>query len=86
MNPFLSIKAKIHFSTFLKDLFNDAYLQHNNLTDATRFLANQLFGAYGLVIVDGDDKELKKQFKPFVKEELLQNASFKEISKIINGR
>lgn len=82
-NEFSELLGESKNATFLKDLFNDAYLQHNNLTDATRFLANQLFGAYGLVIVDGDDKELKKQFKPFVKEELLQNASFKEISKTI---
>ncbi len=70
-------------ATFLKELFNNAYLQQDNLTDATRFLANELFGEYGLVIIDGDDKALKKQFTPFVKEELLQNTSFKEVSRTI---
>ncbi|MDF1518589.1 MAG: bacillithiol biosynthesis cysteine-adding enzyme BshC, partial [Lutibacter sp.] len=38
------------------------------------------FGAYGLVIVDGDDAKLKKSFAPFVKEELLQNTSYKLVS------
>jgi uncharacterized protein YllA (UPF0747 family) len=35
----------------LKNLFKDAYLNHDNLADATRHLANSLFGAQGLVIL-----------------------------------
>lgn len=63
----------------VKRLFREAYISHNNLTDATRFLANELFGNYGLVILDGDHPELKKQFAPFVKEELLQQTSHKKV-------
>lgn len=63
----------------LKKLFKDAYLKHDNLTDATRFLANSLFGEYGLVILDADNKELKKLFIPFVKEELLHQTSSKKV-------
>ena len=64
-------------ATYLAELFSKAYLEHNNLTDATRFLANELFGDYGLVIIDGDDSKLKKQFVPFVEDELLNQTSFK---------
>ena len=32
----------------LKTLFHEAYLKHTNLADATRYLANALFGDYGL--------------------------------------
>jgi len=67
----------------LKTLFEAAYLKHKNLTDATRFLANELFKAYGLVIIDAADKDLKKQFIPFVKDELLKQISFKAVSKTI---
>ena len=67
----------------LKKLFSDAYLEHKNLTDATRFLANELFGEYGLVILDGDDADLKRQFLPYVKDELFKNTSFNEVSKTI---
>lgn len=63
----------------IKKLFEDAYLKHSNLTDATRFLANSLFGEYGLVILDADDKDLKKLFMPFVKEELLHQTSNKKV-------
>ncbi|MDI5897372.1 bacillithiol biosynthesis cysteine-adding enzyme BshC [Flavobacterium yafengii] len=61
----------------LKKLFEDSYLNHDNLADATRFLANALFGAYGLVILDADNQDLKRNFIPFVKEELLQQSSHK---------
>lgn len=65
----------------IKDLFESAYLKHNNLTDATRYLANELFAAYGLVIVDGDDVELKKLFIPYVEQELLNQSAIKEVEK-----
>jgi len=45
----------------LKKLFQEAYLKHANLADATRYLANALFGHYGLVILDADDANLKRQ-------------------------
>lgn len=64
----------------LRELFKNAYLKNENLTDATRYLVNELFGKYGLVIIDGDDVKLKKSFAPFVKEELVQNTSFKYVS------
>lgn len=63
----------------IKKLFQEAYLNHSNLTDATRFLANSLFGEYGLVILDADNKDLKKRFTPFVKEELLHQTSSKKV-------
>lgn len=66
-------------ASVLKILFEDAYLKHNNLADATRYLANTLFGSYGLVILDADDKELKKIFIPYAKEELLHQNSHKKV-------
>jgi bacillithiol biosynthesis cysteine-adding enzyme BshC len=63
----------------LKSLFEDAYLQHDNLADATRHLANSLFGEYGLVILDADHADLKRAFIPFAKEELLQQTSNKAV-------
>ena len=64
----------------LSALFNNAYLQHNNLTDATRYLANELFSEYGLIIIDGDDAELKREFLPYIKDDLYQNTAFNEVS------
>ena len=50
-----------------------------NLTEATRKLVHELFGEYGLVIVDGDDPKLKEQFIPVVEKELKEEFSFKAV-------
>ncbi|MCB0462481.1 MAG: bacillithiol biosynthesis cysteine-adding enzyme BshC [Flavobacteriaceae bacterium] len=67
-------------ATTLKNLFENAYLKHDNLAEATRFLANELFGPHGLVIIDADDSELKAQFIPYVKRELTEQISFTKVS------
>lgn len=63
----------------IKKLFQEAYLEHDNLADATRHLANALFGSYGLVILDADNQDLKHSFIPHAKEELLQQTSHKAV-------
>ena len=67
-------------ANFLRTLFSSAYLKHKSLTEATRFLANELFGAYGLVILDGDDKTLKSLLTPYVEKEVLENVSFDKVT------
>jgi bacillithiol synthase len=67
----------------LKKLFSEGYLKHKNLADATRFIANELFKDYGLVILDGDDLALKKMLSPIVKDELENETSFHTVSKTI---
>ena len=66
---------------YIKSLFKNAYLDHNNLADATRFLANELFKDYGLVIIDANDEALKKLFIPFINNELINQTSFESVSK-----
>jgi bacillithiol biosynthesis cysteine-adding enzyme BshC len=67
-------------ASYLKELFENSYLKHNNLAEATRFLANELFGNKGLVILDGADKTLKQLFIPFVKNELIHKTTFQKVS------
>lgn len=57
----------------LLDWFQAAYA-HESLAQATRVLANNLFGEEGLVVVDGDDPVLKKAFLPVALKELNQQA------------
>ncbi|WP_428229884.1 bacillithiol biosynthesis cysteine-adding enzyme BshC [Flavobacterium sp.] len=68
---------------FIKKLFEEAYIKHENLADATRFLANSLFANYGLVILDADDSNLKQAFIPYIKEELKQQTSFRAVQETI---
>ncbi|MFD2585790.1 bacillithiol biosynthesis cysteine-adding enzyme BshC [Croceitalea marina] len=70
-------------ANYLKTLFQKAYLEHATLTEATRFLANELFGQYGLVIVDGDDSDLKRLLIPYVKKDIFEQLPHKIVSKSI---
>ena len=49
-------------ANYLYTLFEQAYTQTTTLKNATRFLVNQLFGSHGLVVLDGNAVNFKKQF------------------------
>lgn len=70
-----------HNADQLRTWFKNAYLNHDSLSDATRYLVNELFKTYGLVIVDADQKELKELFIPHLRQELLQRDSKQAVEK-----
>lgn len=67
----------------LISLFEKSYLQNNSLTEATRYLVNELFGKYGLVMVDGNDVDFKKQFIKEFKSDIFNNTAYKSVSESI---
>jgi bacillithiol synthase len=54
-------------------VFREAYLNEKNLAGACRHYVNTLFGEYGLVVVDGDDKELKKALIPVIEKDIFEH-------------
>lgn len=64
----------------LLELFKNSYLKNKNLAEATRVLVNNLFGNFGLVIIDGDVHELKKLFIPFITEEIIESKAADYVS------
>ncbi|WP_191859243.1 bacillithiol biosynthesis cysteine-adding enzyme BshC [Hanstruepera ponticola] len=64
----------------LKTVFKEAYLKHDTLAEATRYLVNTFFSELGLVILDGNDKSLKQLFIPNIKDELLNKTTFQKVS------
>ena len=60
----------------LPDFCLDSYDNHENLSDATRHLANHLFGSHGLVILDADDARLKKYLYPIARKDIFENSPF----------
>jgi len=56
-------------------------LEHHadKLADATRYLVNALFGQYGLVVIDADDHDLKKEFAAIMEQDIIEQNSFKNI-------
>lgn len=71
------IGGSAHANT-LKELFEQAYLQNRSLAQATRYLVNELFGKFGLVIMDAQQPELKQEFKPYMKKELLEKVVYQQ--------
>lgn len=71
-----NVLAQSPYTDELISLFKDAYTQEN-LTKATRFLVNALFGKYGLLCVDGNDADLKRAMLPVFKDELNKQSAFR---------
>lgn len=65
----------------LQTLFEEAYIRHQSLADATRFLVHQLFGDKGLVVLDADSPLLKKYFINTVKKEITEETTFHQVEK-----
>lgn len=59
--------------------FSVFYSEEKTFAEATRAFVNHLFGKYGLVIIDGDDKNLKKQMFSEIKAELIHQQNAKLI-------
>lgn len=58
----------------IPDFFKEAYLKHDTLADAVRHYVNELFGEFGLVVVDGDDADLKKLVIPVIKDDVFNHT------------
>lgn len=59
----------------------NAYTKGKTIADATQAMLHELFGSYGLVVLNMNDVRLKKHFVPLIKAELLEQAAFS----IVNG-
>lgn len=78
-----SILGNGEYAKELIHKFKEAYLNNTNLSDATRHLVNELFGKYGLVVLDGNSKVLKKEFASVFKEDIFNHTSFKFVNETI---
>ncbi|MBW8687324.1 bacillithiol biosynthesis cysteine-adding enzyme BshC [Chitinophaga rhizophila] len=73
------VKQALGYGPYAEELIallQKAYLEHNNIQEATLYLVNELFGRYGLVILVPDSAMLKKLFVPVMRDELLHQRSF----------
>ena len=69
-------------------LFRKAYTGFNRLSDSVRYYVNELFGRYGLVVIDADQQELKKSFRDVMKDDILAhhaNRLVEEASTRLSG-
>lgn len=56
-------------------LFEKAYLSHSTLANAVRHYVNELFGQEGLIVLDADNRTLKKQFAHVIEDDLFAHSA-----------
>lgn len=69
-----------NFGKELKELIENSYLDAENLAQASKKLVHQLLGKYGILILDGNDSDLKKLMIPYFKQELLHHLAQEKIT------
>ncbi|MCU0469241.1 MAG: bacillithiol biosynthesis cysteine-adding enzyme BshC [Arcicella sp.] len=80
MNP-KELESLISEMNECPEIFKNAYLNHHSLADAARCYAHELFGNQGLICIDADDRDLKKEFIPVIKNDLLAHSAFNIVNK-----
>jgi bacillithiol synthase len=56
-------------------IFREAYAKNKTLADAVRYYVNALFAGEGLIVLDADDRELKKLFTPVIEDDIFKNTT-----------
>ncbi|MBA3971555.1 MAG: bacillithiol biosynthesis cysteine-adding enzyme BshC, partial [Bacteroidetes bacterium] len=79
-----TILGESEHAAALITLFEEAYLKHTNVADATRYMVHQLFGTYGLVIINPDDDGLKEEFIDIIKDDIKNNTNFTIVNQTIS--
>ena len=69
------LKDLIARERFVPGFFKKAYLDQHNLADAVRYYVNYLFGEKGLVIVDGNSRDLKSLFKSVINDDIFNHTA-----------
>ena len=75
------------FESFIKDLpstipvFQKAYSQAKNVSQAVRMYMHELFGEQGLICLDADDAKLKSIFTPIISADLFENSHLEPVEK-----
>lgn len=65
----------------LKETLTEAYLNHNNISDSTAYLVNELFGKYGLIVLNPDDNAFKKEIISIMEDDLLNHTAVALVNK-----
>lgn len=61
-------------------LISNSYQKGKTLADATRLLVHSLFKKYGLVVIDADDSDFKKQFTSVITDDIFNQSTSKIVS------
>ncbi len=67
---------------FIRSILETAYLKNKSLANATRSMVHELFSEYGIVVLDADESDLKRQAIPVFKDDLQNHTAFKEFKNL----
>ncbi len=81
IGPFLEAVQENVSSEFAKTI-SGFYTKSKDLAEAHRLMIDYIFGEYGVVIIDADNRELKKEMIPIFKNELLTNDTFNAVEEL----
>jgi bacillithiol biosynthesis cysteine-adding enzyme BshC len=82
----IPVRSKIGNEPFVEEvmsIFEKGYGEYETVAKATQYIVNELFGKYGLVVINPDELELKKLFAPIVKDELANQSVIKHANSTI---
>ncbi|MDR3273692.1 MAG: bacillithiol biosynthesis cysteine-adding enzyme BshC [Flavobacteriaceae bacterium] len=85
LNGFYEALKYFPFGKDLRKIIEKSYFSAENLADATRILVHELFKDYGLLMIDGNRKPLKKLFVPYIQEDIKEQKSYQKISQTIEN-
>ncbi len=63
----------------LRALLRRCYRPELDLATATRLFTDALFGRFGILILDGDDPQLKREFARYMREEMLNGVAVRSV-------
>ncbi len=64
----------------LKKLLVEAYQQQGDISGATQYLVNELFGRFGLIVLNPDEAAFKQAILPILKDDLLHQIAYGIVS------
>lgn len=81
MEAFLKVVGPPNTHTeHLVEVLKKAYLQHDTIAAATRYVVHTFLGKYGVVVLDPDSASLKQAYIPIIKAELFAPKAYEYIA------
>jgi bacillithiol biosynthesis cysteine-adding enzyme BshC len=65
----------------LKRIITTAYFEHNTISAGIQYLINELFGRFGLVVLNPDERGLKESIIPIMQDDLLHQIAYAIVNK-----
>lgn len=75
-----ALKGSLPHGDSIMEIFKKAYAPGKTLANATREWVHSFFSDFGLVIIDGDDPELKRLFRQVMEREILHSPTEKIVT------